>query len=333
VAQTHPELGLTRDGRLNPEQQEKAVRALTADNAKALSGADIPLTPGNLYMAHFLGAGGATRFIKAMEENPNASASELFPQAAKANPNVFNGRTLEQVYALQTKEFTGMVPGNLREQNSSQNSRVSELINNAATSNNQRNSAGIQGLYADTQADTKTSIGDAIEQLQKKGFKDVSGDILRQKLEQIKTESRQQSGVEVSNATAAAILDRVAGTDGRHWYSRNVFDDGFHVNAELQSDILKSIKDGTSDRQNTTNNVHTAIAAAVQTAMSQKNKVYNELVQAQQASLNRPEARGAIPDKMLKYQRAAQEVERLLKQAETSGSLNPTFDDTKKSTP
>jgi hypothetical protein len=47
---------------------------------------------GELYLAHFLGAGGATRFLKAVEKNANASAAEMMPQAAAANRWVFYDR-------------------------------------------------------------------------------------------------------------------------------------------------------------------------------------------------------------------------------------------------
>ncbi len=56
-----------------------------------------------LYLSHFLGATGATRFLKAMERNPSASAASLLPEAASANRSVFfasNGssQTLAQIY-------------------------------------------------------------------------------------------------------------------------------------------------------------------------------------------------------------------------------------------
>jgi Transglycosylase SLT domain len=51
-----------------------------------------------LYMAHFLGAGGASKFLNAMKKDPNQSAAALFPDAAAANQNVFKGRTLQQVF-------------------------------------------------------------------------------------------------------------------------------------------------------------------------------------------------------------------------------------------
>lgn len=42
-----------------------------------------------LYLAHFLGAGGAGRFLSALEDNPGANASQLFRRPAAANRPVF----------------------------------------------------------------------------------------------------------------------------------------------------------------------------------------------------------------------------------------------------
>jgi hypothetical protein len=61
-------------------------------------------TDGELYMAHFLGASGASRFIRAAESNPNAKAAAFFPRAANANTSIFydktgQARSLKQVYA------------------------------------------------------------------------------------------------------------------------------------------------------------------------------------------------------------------------------------------
>jgi hypothetical protein len=48
--------------------------------------------PVDLYLAHFLGAGGAARFLRAHSQSPDASAAALFPRAAAANRNVFYAR-------------------------------------------------------------------------------------------------------------------------------------------------------------------------------------------------------------------------------------------------
>ncbi len=64
----------------------------------------------DLYLAHFMGAGGASRFLNEKSANGNQIAASLFPSAARANRNVFydtNGkaRTLDDVYAFFDKKF------------------------------------------------------------------------------------------------------------------------------------------------------------------------------------------------------------------------------------
>lgn len=67
-------------------------------------------TEGELYMAHFLGAGGAAKLIGAAQDNPRASAVALFPNAAAANRPIFynsNGsaRSVSEVYADLDQRF------------------------------------------------------------------------------------------------------------------------------------------------------------------------------------------------------------------------------------
>ncbi len=55
-----------------------------------------------LYLAHFLGAGGASRFLSALQSNPEQSAAAVFPRPAAANRPVFyerdgSARSLEGV--------------------------------------------------------------------------------------------------------------------------------------------------------------------------------------------------------------------------------------------
>jgi hypothetical protein len=61
-------------------------------------------TDGELYIAHFLGASGAARFISAAQARPNATAASFFPRAAAANSSIFydkqgGAKSLKQVYA------------------------------------------------------------------------------------------------------------------------------------------------------------------------------------------------------------------------------------------
>ena len=70
--------------------------ALEASLGRAATGTD-------LYMAHFLGIGGAKKFLSAMDAGSGRSAASLFPAAARANRNVFyasdgRARSLGEVY-------------------------------------------------------------------------------------------------------------------------------------------------------------------------------------------------------------------------------------------
>lgn len=81
-----------------------------------------PAGNADLYMAHFLGVGGATGFLKALQSAGAAPAAQLLPAAAAANPAVFfdgNGRerTVAQVYQLfssriedEAQRFAGAPP-------------------------------------------------------------------------------------------------------------------------------------------------------------------------------------------------------------------------------
>lgn len=64
---------------------------------------------GELYAAHFLGAGAACRLIEMNERNPGANAAAAFPNAAVANSSVFYNRdgtakTVRQVYDWTLKQ-------------------------------------------------------------------------------------------------------------------------------------------------------------------------------------------------------------------------------------
>jgi Transglycosylase SLT domain len=66
---------------------------------------------GELYIAHFLGAGGAARLISLAADNPNAKATDYFPHAASANSSIFydratgHARSLAQVRDVLTARY------------------------------------------------------------------------------------------------------------------------------------------------------------------------------------------------------------------------------------
>lgn len=88
LANRHPELGLTPDGRTDPAQQEAAMKVFTQENAGHLGNAGVPVNPGSLYAAHFLGAGGAS---KVLAGDPNSPVSAYVdPAVIQANPQLAN---------------------------------------------------------------------------------------------------------------------------------------------------------------------------------------------------------------------------------------------------
>ena len=48
--------------------------------------------PVDLYLAHFLGVGGASKFLSVHDRAPDATAASLFPAAARANRSIFYDR-------------------------------------------------------------------------------------------------------------------------------------------------------------------------------------------------------------------------------------------------
>lgn len=90
--------------RNNPEIASLMAAEHAADNKAQLEstlgreagGAD-------LYMAHFLGIGGAKKFLSALQRNPGAAAAQLFPAAAASNRGIFFGeggrmRSVSEIY-------------------------------------------------------------------------------------------------------------------------------------------------------------------------------------------------------------------------------------------
>jgi hypothetical protein len=76
-----------------------------SDNKSMLEGAlGRPATGTDLYMAHFLGLGGAKQFLGAMAANPDRGGASMFPAAARANRSIFfsadgSQRSLSQIYS------------------------------------------------------------------------------------------------------------------------------------------------------------------------------------------------------------------------------------------
>jgi hypothetical protein len=93
-------LDLRKDPRLSAAMAAEFARQNKSELEQALGR---PASNADLYMAHFLGAGGATTFLKALSSAGATPAADLLPEAAAANRSVFydaSGRPLSvaQIY-------------------------------------------------------------------------------------------------------------------------------------------------------------------------------------------------------------------------------------------
>lgn len=102
------------DLRKDPQLAAAMAAELAKDNKTALQSSVGGRIGGTeLYLAHFLGAGGAAKFLDAFRQNPTQTASSIFPDAASANPGVFTDSTsgkpctLQQVYDRFAAHFGG----------------------------------------------------------------------------------------------------------------------------------------------------------------------------------------------------------------------------------
>ena len=95
----------------DPDAASSMAAVLTQSNSFKLTG-NIGRRPtdAELYMAHFMGVGGAAKLISNAEDHPNASGARLFPNAAAANRSIFydrggRERSVAQVYSVLTQRY------------------------------------------------------------------------------------------------------------------------------------------------------------------------------------------------------------------------------------
>jgi len=90
----------------DPTANAAMAGAFTQQNAAQLTQTiGRPPSEGELYLAHFLGAGGAGQLINLTSQTPNAPAASVFPHAARSNHSIFydrqgQARSLSDVYHL-----------------------------------------------------------------------------------------------------------------------------------------------------------------------------------------------------------------------------------------
>jgi hypothetical protein len=95
----------------DPTASSAMAAVLTQSNSFKLTGKlGRRPTDAELYMAHFMGVGGAAKLISNAEDNPQASGARLFPNAAAANRSIFYDRTgrarnVSEVYSVLTSRY------------------------------------------------------------------------------------------------------------------------------------------------------------------------------------------------------------------------------------
>lgn len=102
--------------RHNPQMSADLAAAFTRSNGEFLTEKfGRHPSPGELYIAHFLGAGGAQRMFEAGLSNPDQIAADIFPRQAEANRAIFfdreGAKTIREVYqSLVTKHTQSVAP-------------------------------------------------------------------------------------------------------------------------------------------------------------------------------------------------------------------------------
>jgi hypothetical protein len=102
--------------RKDPSISAYMAAAFTKTNQQQLEAhTDAKVGKTELYLAHFLGANGASKFLNAYESNPNAKADTILPTEADANPNVFYNSSgaplsLKQIYNHFASKFNEASP-------------------------------------------------------------------------------------------------------------------------------------------------------------------------------------------------------------------------------
>jgi murein DD-endopeptidase MepM/ murein hydrolase activator NlpD len=99
--------------RFDPKKSTEAMQKLTMMNKGQMEkGLGREVSGEDLYMGHFLGAGGATKFLQAKDKDPNQSAAKFDPAAAASNKSIYydqkdnnRERSMAEVHSLMTEKY------------------------------------------------------------------------------------------------------------------------------------------------------------------------------------------------------------------------------------
>ena len=156
-------LNYSLEDRFDPKKAEEVASYFTKQQRRQLEkGTGKDASDADMYMAHFLGAGGATKFLNAMQKDPNAPASEgADDKALQANRSIFYNkegqiRTLQEVYNLMSNKInkageliaSGKVSDNIKNIGESPQSATSNVASNTATPMDKLPQAAEGGIFS-----------------------------------------------------------------------------------------------------------------------------------------------------------------------------------------
>ena len=106
--------------KFTPEVQDKLNEKLISQNENSLKKMGIPTTPGNMYMSHYIGAGGTKAVHEAIAKDPNMSVADaMSAKGYKIGNN-------PELYKLKVGEFESTLAGRLKR---NENPHATELAN------------------------------------------------------------------------------------------------------------------------------------------------------------------------------------------------------------
>ena len=127
----------------DPEAASSMAAALTQSNSFKLTGL-LGRRPSDseLYMAHFMGVGGAAKLIANAEDNPQAVGARLFPNAASANRSIFyardgRARSVSEVYSVLNARY--------------------------ASASNSKSTRSAMAMYGDTPSTTQVASANGVQ--------------------------------------------------------------------------------------------------------------------------------------------------------------------------
>jgi hypothetical protein len=204
----------------DPAASSVMAAALTQSNSFQLTG-QIGRRPtdSELYMAHFMGVGGAARLISAAEDSPQSSAARMFPNAAAANPSIFydrggRARSVSEVYAELNARYAGAANSQATQTAIAMygNSTPSTSVANAApTSAPSIDSATYLSTFPDVRAAPSATVASASDA----GNNATSGDAMFRSLYQVDERSQPVSPKLRELWGNASSLTSAASADGQ----------------------------------------------------------------------------------------------------------------------